>query len=190
MDLYTRRGDDGSTDFFGGERTGKDHPRVEAFGTVDELNAQVGLAVTACDGARPLHGRLVEMLGDIMSRLFDLGADLATPVDTRHRDKVAAVTDAHVTEVERWIDEIDGPNRPMKNFVLPGGTALAARLHVARTVCRRAERRIVALTRMSEINPESVRYVNRLSDLFFAMARRVNADADVPDVPWIPDKKS
>jgi len=190
MDLYTRRGDDGSTDFFGGERTGKDHPRVEAYGTVDELNASVGLAVTACDGARPLHGRLAAILVEIQSRLFDLGADLATPADTPHRDKVAAVTADHVTEVERWIDEIDGPNKPMKNFILPGGTALSARLHVARTVCRRAERRIVVLTRMSQINPEAVRYVNRLSDLFFAMARRANADAGVPDVPWIPTRGS
>jgi cob(I)alamin adenosyltransferase len=190
MDLYTRRGDDGSTDFFGGERTGKDHPRVEAYGTIDELNALIGLAVAACDGERPLHGRLAAIMGEIQSQLFDLGADLATPVDSPHRDKVATITAAYVTDVERWIDEIDGPNRPMKNFVLPGGTALAARLHVARTVCRRAERRIVVLARMSEINPESVRYVNRLSDLFFAMARRVNADADVPDVPWIPNKKS
>ncbi len=186
MDLYTRRGDDGSIDFFGGERTGKDHPRVEAYGTVDELNAWLGLAVTACDGARPLHGRLAAILGEIQSRLFDVGADLATPADTPHRDKVPAVTADHVTEVERWIDEIDGGNQPMKNFVLPGGTALAARLHVARTVCRRAERRIVVLTRMAVINPETVRYVNRLSDLFFAMARRSNADAELPDVPWVP----
>ena len=186
MDLYTRRGDDGSTDFFGGERTGKDHPRVEAYGTVDELNACLGLAVTACDGARPMQGRIAAILGDLQSRLFDLGADLATPADSPHRAKVAPVTAAHVTEVERWIDEIDGPNEPMKNFVLPGGTALAAQLHVARTVCRRAERRIVVLTRMSEINPDALRYVNRLSDLLFAMARRANADTDVPDVPWIP----
>jgi len=190
MDLYTRRGDDGSTDFFGGERTGKDHPRVEAFGTVDELNALLGVAVTACDTARPLQGRFATILGELQSRLFDLGADLATPAETRHRGKVAPVTAAHVTEVERWIDEIDGGNEPMKNFVLPGGTALAAQLHVARTVCRRAERRIVVLTRMSEINPEVVRYVNRLSDLLFAMARRANADQGVPDIPWIPTRGS
>jgi cob(I)alamin adenosyltransferase len=188
MDLYTRRGDDGSTDFFGGERTGKDHPRVEAYGTVDELNAWVGLAVTACDGERPLHGRFAAILGDIQSRLFDVGADLATPADTPHRDKVAGVTADHVTDVERWIDEVDGSNKPMKNFVLPGGTGLAARLHVARTVCRRAERRVVVLTRMAEINPEALGYLNRLSDLFFAMSRLANADAGVPDVPWIPAK--
>ena len=188
MDLYTRRGDDGSTDLFGGERTGKDHPRVEAYGTVDELNAWLGVAVTACDAARPLQGRFAAILGELQSRLFDLGADLATPAETRHRAKVAPVTAAHVTEVERWIDEVDGGNEPMKNFVLPGGTALAAMLHVARTVCRRAERRIVVLTRTSQINPEALRYVNRLSDLLFAMSRRANADRDVPDVPWVPTK--
>ena len=184
MDLYTRRGDDGSTDLFGGERTGKEHARIEAFGTLDELNACLGLAMAACEAARPVHGRFAAILGETQSRLFDLGADLATPADSPHRDKIARVGEGHVTEAERWIDEIDGPNESMRNFVLPGGTELAARLHVARTVCRRAERRIVALTRSAEINPIAVIYVNRLGDLLFAMARRANADAGLPAIPW------
>ena len=94
------------------------------------------------------------------------------------------MTQEHVNEVEAWIDEIDGANQPMTGFVLPGGTEMAARLHLARTICRRAERRIVVFTRIGEISPAAVSYVNRLGDLLFAMARRVNADADVPDVPW------
>ena len=188
MDLYTRRGDDGSTGLFGGERTGKEHARIEAFGTVDELNAWLGLAIVACDTARPVPGRFAAILGEAQSRLFDLGADLATPADSPHRDKIARVGAGHVTEAEGWIDEIDGGNESMQSFVLPGGTELAARLHVARTVCRRAERRIVALTRNTEINPIAVSYVNRLGDLLFAMARRANTDAGVPDIPWVPGK--
>ncbi len=188
MDLYTRRGDDGSTDLFGGERTGKEHARIEAFGTVDELNAWLGMVISACEATRPVHGRFAAILGEAQSRLFDLGADLATPADSPHRDKIAQVGPGHVTEAERWIDEIDGPNTSMRSFVLPGGTEMAARLHVARAVCRRAERRIVALTRSAEINPIAVSYVNRLGDLLFAMARRANTDAGVPDIPWTPEK--
>ena len=153
---------------------------------MDELNAAIGFAVAASDGARPLHQQFVRIFGEVQSRLFDLGADLATPVDSPHRDKVAPLTNNHVREVEGWIDEIDGTNDPMKGFVLPGGTELAARLHVARTVCRRAERRIVVLSRITEISPAAVKYVNRLSDLLFAMARRTNHDAGMPDVPWVP----
>ncbi len=188
MDLYTRRGDDGSTGLYGGERTGKEHARIEAFGTLDELNAWLGLAIAACEATRPVHARCAAILAEAQSRLFDLGADLATPADSPHRDKIARVGPGHVAEAERWIDEIDGPNTSMRNFVLPGGTEMAARLHVARTVCRRAERRIVALIRSDEINPIAVSYVNRLGDLLFAMARRANADAGVPDIPWIPEK--
>ena len=184
MNLYTRRGDDGSTGLFGGERVGKDHPRVEAYGTLDELNAAIGLAIAAGDGGRPLHSRLVAILIDAQSRLFDLGADLATPADSPHRGKIAPLGPEHVSELEDRIDEIDGPNEPMSGFVLPGGTEMAARLHVARTICRRAERGIVVLTRVGEINPAAVSYMNRLGDLLFAMARRANADAQVPDVPW------
>jgi cob(I)alamin adenosyltransferase len=184
MNLYTRRGDDGSTGLFGGERVGKDHPRVEAYGTLDELNAAIGLAIAACEGARPLHSRLVAILIDIQSRLFDLGADLATPADSAHRGKIAPVTQEHVNELEAWIDEIDSANEPMTGFVLPGGTEMAARLHLARTICRRAERRIVVLAHSGEITPTAVTYVNRLGDLLFALARRVNNDAEVPDVPW------
>jgi cob(I)alamin adenosyltransferase len=183
--LYTRTGDDGTTGLFSGERVGKDHPRIAAYGTIDELNACVGLAVTACDPARPVHERFIAILGAVQSRLFDLGADLATPTGAKHESKVERITPEHVSHAEAVIDEIDGANPPLRHFVLPGGTELAARLHLARTVCRRAERLMIALGRDESINDQAVIYVNRLSDLLFAMARRANADAGVPDVEWM-----
>lgn len=189
MKLYTRTGDDGTTGLFGGQRVEKDDPRVGAYGTIDELNATVGLAAAACDATdatSDLTRRYDELLVEIQSRLFDIGADLATPPDSKHADKVARFDDAHAAAIEAWIDEIDAGNAPMTNFVLPGGTDLAARLHLARAVCRRAERRVVTLARSTEVTASIVIYLNRLSDLLFAMARRANADAGVPDVPWIP----
>ncbi len=186
MTLYTRTGDDGSTGLFGGDRVGKDHPRIEAVGAVDETKAWLGMALSACAGEGPLHERLRSMLAAIQSRLFDLGADLAAPADSPHRRKVAPLTADHVREIEGWIDEIDAGNRPLKRFILPGGTELAARLHVARSVCRRAERRVVVLSRVTANSPQALIYLNRLSDLLFAMARRANADAGVADVPWQP----
>ena len=108
MDLYTRRGDDGTTGLFGGERVGKEHPRVEAYGTVDELNAWLGLAIAACDAGRPVQQRLASMLGEIQTRLFDLGADLATPTDSSNRAKIVPLGDDRVAEVESWIDRLRG----------------------------------------------------------------------------------
>jgi cob(I)alamin adenosyltransferase len=189
MKLYTRTGDDGTTGLFGGQRVSKDHPRVAAYGTVDELNATLGLAAAACDPQRPLHTSLLDIFAQLQSRLFDIGADLATPEGAKHESKITRITDEHVKEVERWIDEIDGGNKPMKSFIMPGGTELAARLHLARTVCRRAERSMIALSHTEPVGDGAVVYVNRVSDLLFAMARRVNREAGVEDVPWVPAKK-
>jgi cob(I)alamin adenosyltransferase len=212
MKLYTRSGDDGTTGLFGGQRVGKDHPRIAAYGTVDELNAALGLAaaelsrvlhssakprLTSDEGARksgvpaPTPGGDVLVLMDsilreLQSRLFDIGADLATPPGTAHESKISRVTSRHVAEAERWIDEIDSGNEPMRQFVLPGGTELAARLHQARTISRRAERLMVSLSRSDQVTPEAIIYLNRVSDLLFAMARRANQHAGVPDVPWTP----
>ena len=186
MKLYTRSGDDGTTGLFGGGRVRKDASRVEAYGTVDELNAAVGFVAAGCDDARSLHQRLLEVFADLQSRLFDVGADLATPLDSRHADKIVRIGDEEVAKAEAWIDEFDAANDAMTTFVLPGGSELAGRLHVARTVCRRAERRVIALASAEEVNEAVIRYLNRLSDLLFAMARRVNKDAGVPDVPWHP----
>jgi cob(I)alamin adenosyltransferase len=183
--LYTRTGDDGTTGLFSGARVSKDHPRIEAYGTVDELNSHLGLAAAAC-GEHRFERRLREIVGEIQSRLFDIGADLATPEGARNEAKIMRLDDRHVEEAERWIDEIDGSNAPMRHFVMPGGTELAARLHVARCVCRRAERLMVTLNHAEPVTPAAIRYVNRISDLLFAAARRANKEAGVVDLPWIP----
>jgi cob(I)alamin adenosyltransferase len=127
------------------------------------------------------------VLTHLQSRLFDIGADLATPAGSKHATKVMRITNEHVAEAERSIDQIDAGNAPMKHFVLPGGTELASRLHLARTICRRAERSLVQLQRAEPITPAAMIYINRVSDLLFAMARRANSDAGVPDVPWVPE---
>jgi cob(I)alamin adenosyltransferase len=186
MKLYTRTGDDGTTGLFGGDRVGKDDPRVEAYGTVDELNATLGLAAAACAGDRPGQIRLREIIGELQSRLFDLGADLATPQASKHRTKIVPIDAKDVSAVEAWIDEIEAGNEPMRSFILPGGTEPAARLHAARTICRRAERRVTSLARSESINVELVRYLNRVGDLLFALARRANAESGVADIPWRP----
>jgi cob(I)alamin adenosyltransferase len=196
--LYTRSGDDGTTGLFGGGRVPKDHPRVEAYGCVDELNAAIGLAAaeighlreTASDASTGFLDLLQHIFADLQSRLFDIGADLATPEGAKHEAKIVRIGDAHVTEVEGWIDEIDSGNLPMKSFVMPGGTELAARLHVARTICRRAERAMIHLRHAEPVSEGAIVYINRVSDLLFAMARRANKEAGVADVPWTPAKKA
>ena len=185
MKLYTRTGDDGSTGLFGGERVRKDDDRIEAYGAVDELNACLGFTLVACE-----NERLYETLAPIQSRLFDIGADLATPVGSKHESKVARIKDDQVALLEAAIDDIDGRNDEIHSFVMPGGTELAARLHTARGICRRAERAIVRLSAHAEINPVTLLFVNRLSDLLFACARFANKAAGVDDVPWEPEKPS
>jgi cob(I)alamin adenosyltransferase len=184
MKLYTRRGDDGRTELFGGQRVEKDSGRIEACGTVDELNSVVGWALCAC-----ADETLRTMLVSTQSRLFELGADLATPRPGEGRADpatIARISAEHAHELEQWIDRICEPLEPMRHFVLPGGCELAARLHVARTVCRRAERACVALARSQPIGSPIVVYLNRLSDLLFAMGRRANQLQNVADVPWLP----
>lgn len=185
MKLYTRTGDDGSTGLFGGDRVRKDDARIEAYGAVDELNASLGHAIVVCE---EVHLR--ETLVPIQSRLFDLGADLATPHGSKHESKIARMEETHVFDLETAIDDIDGRNDEIRSFVMPGGTELAARLHVARGVCRRAERSIVRLAVDTEINPVTILFVNRLSDLLFACARFANKSAGVEDVPWQPGSPS
>ena len=186
MKLYTRSGDDGSTGLFGGDRVSKDHPRVEAYGTLDELNASIGLAAVACDPTSPFGKRLSETFQKLQSRLFDIGADVATPEGNKHEAKINRITQAHIDELETLIDEMEEGNEPMTNFVMPGGTELASRLHMSRTICRRAERRLVNLGRVASVNQCALIYVNRVIDLLFAMARRANKAEGVKDVPWIP----
>ncbi len=181
MKLYTKTGDDGSTGLFGGQRVGKDSLRVEAYGTVDELNCAVGLATAGCEG---LPGFSVILQG-IQNRLFELGADLATPRNCEGTSGIPRIGEAQATELEGWIDQTCSGLPEMKHFILPGGSEAAARLHVARTICRRAERLCVALGREAEIGPSVVVYLNRLSDLLFALARRANLAQGKADVPWL-----
>jgi cob(I)alamin adenosyltransferase len=180
MKLYTKTGDDGTTGLFGGERVAKASPRVEAYGTVDETNAAIGVA-----RATRYEPAIDEVLVGAQLDLFVLGAELACVPGREARLPMALLGDADVARLERAIDEADAACSPLHAFVLPGGTPLAAALHLARTVCRRAERAVLAI---DDAAPRSavVIYLNRLSDLLFALARRANALAGVPDVPWAP----
>ena len=186
MKLYTRTGDDGTTGLFSGARVMKDDPRIEAYGTVDEVNACVGLVMAACRADDAFEARLLAIFTQIQSRLFDIGADLATPEGTNNSARIVRIEEHHVREAESWIDEMDGANVPLKAFVMPAGCELAARLHLARTVCRRAERLMVTLNQCESVSAGALHYMNRLSDLLFAMSRRANHAAGVGDVPWIP----
>jgi cob(I)alamin adenosyltransferase len=179
--LYTRRGDAGETDLFGGPRVSKDHLRVEAYGAVDELNAAVGAARVA-SGCEDLR----DLAREIQNLLFDIGGTLATP-DPRRRAKsgVPELAAEHVDALERHIDRLEQELEPLRRFVLPGGTAAAAAFHVARTACRRAERRCVTLHGREPLEAVVLGYLNRLSDLLFVMARVENRRAGSDDVEWI-----
>lgn len=184
MKIYTRTGDGGETGLFGGGRVPKHHPRVEAYGEVDELNATVGLAAVALEGDEVM----LERLRLVQEDLFAIGAHLATPGAVeggRGAAHLPPLPAQRIAEMEAWIDEADAQLEPLRNFILPGGTDAAARLHLARTVCRRAERRVLELSRDSPVADGTVVYLNRLSDLLFTLARLVNRQAGSGDVPWI-----
>lgn len=187
MKLYTRTGDDGSTGLFGGSRTHKDSLRVATYGTVDELNSVLGMAVCAAadDAVQPIRDMLIQM----QSRLFDLGADLATPMQGENAKQTVRIVDRHVEELEQWIDRVSGELPAMTHFILPGGSELAARLHMARCVARRAERLVVTLNREQLLGDSVVPYINRISDLLFAMARWANLLQGIDDVPWIAERE-
>jgi cob(I)alamin adenosyltransferase len=180
--IYTRRGDAGQTDLFGGDRVGKDAIRVGAYGDVDETNAAIGVAVAAGIGAD-----LEAPLAKIQSALFDLGASLATP-DPGHRAKagVGGVAAAEVLALEALIDRLEGDLEKLTAFILPGGSPSSAAFHLARTICRRAERSVVRLAAIEgeSVEETSLRYLNRLSDLLFVLARHENARLGVTDVAW------
>lgn len=185
--IYTKTGDDGTTGLASGGRVRKDDLRVEAYGTVDESNAAIGLCVIQAQaGAGHEAAAIGAVLKAIQNDLFDLGADLATPVEAGETGKLR-VTAAQTARLEETIDRFNEKLRPLNSFVLPGGTPLAAALHVARTTVRRAERIAVALwaERTAEVSEESVRYLNRLSDLLFVLGRTANHDG-ADDVLWVP----
>lgn len=181
MKIYTKTGDEGLTGLFGGGRVSKDDPRVEAYGDVDELNAFIGVARAA-----ELMPRIDEVLVPVQRDLFSLGALLATPDREKMHDhlKKAQIDDARIRELELAIDACDRELEPLRAFIVPGGTPKAAALHVARTVCRRAERRVIHLQKEVEIPQIVVVYLNRLSDLLFTLARVANTRAGAGEVTW------
>lgn len=170
--IYTRTGDKGTTGLGDGSRVAKDAARVEAYGTVDELNSVIGMLRTHAL-PEPIDG----WLGDIQHRLFDLGGELCIPGHS-------ILTDAHVTALETWLDQLNDTLEPLADFILPGGSPAAAVCHLARTVCRRAERRVVTLLAQDSGGEIGLRYLNRLSDLLFVLSRSLNRAAGVPDVLW------
>jgi cob(I)alamin adenosyltransferase len=184
MKLYTRAGDEGKTALFGGRRVYKDDARVAAYGAVDEANSALGVACAAADLPHALRARIES----VMSDLFDVGAELATPTAARAklgRRLESRIDDRRIAELEQWIDEATEQTPPLAAFILPTGTDAAARLHFARTVLRRAEREIVSLRRRRvAVRPTLIAYINRASDLLFAWARYANARAGRADVPW------
>ncbi len=167
MPLYTRTGDDGTTGLSGGGRIEKDSERMHAVGDVDELNAALGMV-----GDKNLQ--------PLQSLLFELGAELASP------NSDIRITKSDIESIEKWIDEVDSDNDPIMSFVLPGGCELSSRLHLARTVCRRAERNTLSLYRTDGCSKETVILLNRTSDLLFALARSINKLAGLGDIPWQP----
>ncbi len=186
--VYTRLGDAGETSLAGGQRVPKDSRRIEAYGTVDELNALVGAARTTAL-SEPAAAALADILLRVQHELFNLGSILATlPEDVHPRQ--ARITEAEITQLEREMDRMNEGLPPLRSFVLPGGLRLNAELHVCRTVCRRAERAVIALTRGEPVPSETVRYLNRLGDAFFVWSRWASHKLGVPETLWEPNRAS
>lgn len=170
--IYTRTGDDGTTGLGDGARVPKDHLRVEAYGTVDELNSLLGVALTF-----PLPEEVRRALAPVQHELFDIGGEICIPGRQ-------VIDESHVAQLEQTLDGLNAALSPLKEFVLPGGTQAAALVHLARTVCRRAERRTITLARAEAINALSIKYLNRLSDLLFVAARYINVQTQTPEILW------
>lgn len=181
MKIYTKTGDAGDTGLFGGGRVSKDHPRVQAYGSVDELNASLGMA----RAVEPMP-RIDDLLLPIQRDLFSLGALLATPDAGKMREHLdkAQLGDARIEELERAIDIGESELEPLRAFILPGGTVKAAALHLSRTICRRAERNVISMSRTEPLPPVVVIYLNRLSDLLFVLARVAARRAGAPEETW------
>jgi cob(I)alamin adenosyltransferase len=188
--IYTKRGDTGETSLAGGQRVPKDSARIEAYGTVDELNAFTGLAVVSCEEMirrDPRIGLLLAILHRVQHELFNLGSILATlPADVHPRQ--ARITPAEISQLEREIDQMNEALPSLRSFVLPGGTRINAELHVTRTICRRAERQLIALARTEDVPAEAIRYLNRLSDAMFVWSRWANHVTGAPEILWEPNQ--
>jgi cob(I)alamin adenosyltransferase len=179
--IYTKTGDEGMTGLGGGRRVAKDSPRVRAYGTVDELNSAIGVAL-----ALGLTDRLTDELASIQNELFDLGSDLCWPEDDERRARIPTVQPKHVRRLEKLIDELNEVVGPLTNFLVPGGAPGAAQLHLARTICRRAEREAITLSHEEPIGDLVLPYLNRLSDALFVMARFENHERGVDEPLWQP----
>ncbi|MEG8988723.1 cob(I)yrinic acid a,c-diamide adenosyltransferase [Ignavibacteria bacterium 4148-Me] len=179
MKIYTKQGDGGKTSLLGGEKVWKDNQRIKAYGTVDELNAILGIVITESKSEE-----LIRELRSIQSELFTIGADLATP--NNKSVKIVRTDENFTKRIENLIDKYDEKLPELKNFILPGGSKAASYLHLARTVCRRAEREVVSLIKEVEINPQIEVYLNRLSDLLFVLARYENYINGIEDIKWNP----
>ena len=178
--LYTRTGDQGETALFGGERVPKDHPRVEAYGSVDELNSALGVAVSFIR-----QRRVTAALQSVQNELLNIGSELAAESGPRaEKSRTFIDPEGKIAGLERLIDEYDAKLPPLRTFILPSGSQAGALLHLARSVCRRAERAVVSLSRQEDVNPHLIVYLNRLSDLLFVLARYVNRAARKPEKPW------
>ena len=177
--IYTRTGDDGTTALGSKQRVQKSHLRIEAYGTIDELNSMIGLAVT-----KPMLSSSVKQLTGIQNSLFHLGSELAFPPDETKEYEIPVIEQRHIDQLEEWIDELTKQLGPLENFVLPGGCEEAAMIHVCRAVCRRAERRIGALAETETVRPEALQYINRLSDFLFMLARDENKAKQVTETLW------
>lgn len=177
--VYTKTGDDGTTALGSGQRVSKDSLRIEAYGTVDELNSQIGVVLAA-----GVDEGVAAALRTIQNELFHLGSDLCILEEDKKRLPAPRIEERHVLALEKLMDRLSEELSPLENFVLPGGCPGAAHLHVARTVCRRAERLVIALSRREKIGPFTIRYLNRLSDALFVLARAENHRRGVADVLW------
>jgi len=177
--IYTRKGDEGETSLGGGQRVPKDSARVAAYGAVDELNSAIGVAL-----AHGLTPRLMETLPVIQNELFHLGSDLAFREEDKQAYRLPQIEERHVQQLEKWIDELNDVVGPLENFILPGGSIGAAQLHMARTICRRAERDVLTLARVEPIGAWVMPYLNRLSDLLFVMARYENQQRGISEPLW------
>lgn len=180
MKIYTKTGDRGETSLFGGERVSKNSSRIEAYGTVDELNSFIGITITEVNDSS-----VKDLLTKIQNQLFIVGSDLATPKNEKTAKlNIERVTPEYSNDIEKFIDEYDAKLESLKNFILPGGTKAAALLHICRTIARRAERRVVALNNTEKIGDNIIIFLNRLSDLFFVLARYENQISGVSDIKW------
>jgi len=178
--IYTKSGDKGKTSLFGGKRISKDSIRIETIGTIDELNASLGL-VTSASKNKKTH----PILTTIQNTLFDIGSEIANPYSTgKNTKKIFWLEQDKVNELEKIIDQVDSKLKPLSNFILPGGVESASRLHFARSVTRRTERNIIRLAKKEKVNSNIISYLNRLSDLLFVLARYENKRAKIGDLPW------